>query len=144
MKNFEFYFDPKSPASFSGLSSIIQTHQNLNKNPKKNEFKNWILNQETYTLHKPLIKNFKREKVKVNGIDDLWQVDLVDVSNLSRENKGYKYLLTIIDVFSKRAWVAPLKNKTGESILNAFRKIIKERKPKKIQSDKGSESDKRY
>lgn len=139
MKNFDFYFNPSDPASFTGLSSIKNTYNFLNKKKFKNELKDWILNQETYTLHKPLLKNFQREKVKVSCIDDLWQVDLVDVSKLSKENKGFKYLLTVIDVFSKHAWVEPLINKTGISILNAFKKIIKERKPKKIQSDKGTE-----
>ncbi len=138
MKNFDFYFIPSNPASFSGLSSLTKTYNKINKSTKNN-LKEWILNQETYTLHKPLIKKFRREKVKVSGIDDLWQVDLVDVSKLSRENKGHKFLLTVIDVFSKHAWVQPLINKTGESILSAFKKIVKARKPNKIQSDKGTE-----
>lgn len=138
MKNFDFYFIPSNPASFSGLSSLTKTYNKINKSTKNN-LKEWILNQETYTLHKPLIKKFRREKVKVSGIDDLWQVDLVDVSKLSRENKGHKFLLTVIDVFSKHAWVQPLINKTGESILSAFIKIVKARKPNKIQSDKGTE-----
>ena len=139
MKNFDFYFIPSSASSFTGLASLKKTYKNLDKKPTRKELKEWILNQETYTLHKPLIKKFKREKVKVSGIDELWQVDLVDVTKLSRENKGYKFLLTVIDVFSKHGWIEPLKNKTGVSILNAFKKIIKKRKPNKIQSDKGTE-----
>jgi hypothetical protein len=137
MKNFDFYFNPSSASSFTGLASLKNSYKF--KSPKLKNLKEWLLNQETYTLHKPLIKNFQREKVMVSGIDDLWQVDLVDVSNISRENKGIKFLLTIIDVFSKRAWVLPLKNKTSESILEAFKLVFKERKPKKIQSDKGLE-----
>ena len=57
------------------------------------------------------------------GIDYLWQLDLVDLQKFSKSNKGYKYLLTCIDVFSKHAWVRPLKTKEGNSVLKAFRKI---------------------
>lgn len=139
MKTYDFYFNPPDPASFTGLASLKNTYKQFNNKTNKKELANWLQKQETYTLHKPLIKKFRREKVKVSGIDDLWQVDLVDVSNISRENKGYRYLLTVIDVFSKYSWAEPLKNKTGESILKAFKKIIKSRIPKKIQSDKGLE-----
>ena len=71
-----------------------------------------------------------------NGIDDLWQADLVDVSKIAKENRGYKFLLTVIDVFSKFAWVIPLMNKTSDSILQAITAIFKSRKPKKLHTDK--------
>ena len=59
------------------------------------------------------------------GIDYLWQLDLVDLQKFSKFNKGFKYLLTCIDVFSKHAWVRPLKTKEGNSVLNAFKRNIK-------------------
>ena len=81
-----------------------------------------------------------RNRVIVTGIDDQWQADLVDVSSLARFNKGYKLLLTCIDVFSKFAWVVPLKNKTGESLLNDFQSILDlGRSAEKLQTDKGTE-----
>ena len=67
--------------------------------------------QYVYTLHKPARRHYKRSRVIV--IDAQFQADLVDVQNLSRFNKGYKYLLTCIDIFSKHAWVVPLKTKQG-------------------------------
>ena len=66
-------------------------------------------------------------------------VDLVDMQSLSKYNKGIKYLLCAIDLFSKYAWVIPIKNKKGTSIVNAFKKIIPNRKPNKIWVDQGSE-----
>ena len=68
-------------------------------------------------------------------------VDLADVQFLSKFNKGFRFLLCVIDIFSKYAWVVPLKDKKGISIVNAFQKILKEsnRKPNKIWVDKGSE-----
>ena len=73
--------------------------------------------QDTYTLHKPVRYCFKRNRVIVAGIDDEWEADLVIMDSLSKNNNGYKYILTVIDVLSKYAWVEPLKTKTGESIL---------------------------
>ena len=57
----------------------------------------------------------------------------------SKENDDYEYILTCIDAFSKYAWAIPLKNKNSESVKDAFEKIFKERKPKKIQTDLGKE-----
>ena len=72
--------------------------------------------------------------------DNIWGVDLADMQSLSKFNKGIKYLLCAIDLFSKYVWVIPLKDKKGTSIVNAFQKIIsKERKPNKIWVDQGSE-----
>ena len=72
--------------------------------------------------------------------DNIWGVNLADMQSLSKYNKGIKYLLCAIDLFSKYAWVVPLKDKRGITIVNAFQKIIsKGRKPNKIWIDQGGE-----
>ena len=72
--------------------------------------------------------------------DNIWGVDLAAMESLSKYNKGIKYLLFAIDLFSKSAWVVPLKDKRGISIVNAFQKIVsKERKPNKIWVHQGGE-----
>ncbi|MCU7951726.1 MAG: DDE-type integrase/transposase/recombinase [gamma proteobacterium symbiont of Bathyaustriella thionipta] len=71
--------------------------------------------------------------------DEIWSADLVDMQAFSSVNKGFKYILTVIDVFSKYAWAIPLKNKTGISVTKAFEKIIGERIPKKLWVDEGKE-----
>ena len=72
--------------------------------------------------------------------DNIWGVDLADIQSLSKYNKGIKYLLCAIDLFSKYAWAVPLNDKRGITIVNAFQKIIsKERKPNKIWVDQGGE-----
>ena len=72
--------------------------------------------------------------------DNIWGLDLADMQSLSEYNKRIKYLLCAIDLFSKYAWVIPLKDKKGTSIVNAFQKIILERrKPNKICVDQSSE-----
>ena len=77
-------------------------------------------------LHKPVIKKFNKRKVYSQFKDNIWGVDLVDMQSLSRKNKGIKYLLCAIDLYSKYAFVVSLKDKKGISIVNAFNKIIKQ------------------
>ena len=92
-------------------------------------------------LHKPVIKKFNKRKVYSQFKDNIWGVDLADMQSLSKKNKGIKYLLCAIDLFSKYAFVVTLKDKKGISITNAFKKIIKQsdRKPNKIWVDQGGE-----
>ena len=99
---------------------------------------NKILAEE---LHKPVIKICNKRKVYSQFRDNIWGVDLADMQSVSKKNKGIKYLLCAIDLFSKYAFVVPLKDKKEISIVNAFNKIIKQsnRKPNKIWVDQGGE-----
>ena len=92
-------------------------------------------------LHKPVIRKFKKRKVYSQFKDNIWGVDLADMQSLSRKNKGIKYLLCVIDLYSKYALVISLKDKKGISVTNGFNKIIKQshRKPNKIWVDQGGE-----
>ena len=72
-------------------------------------------------------------------IEDIWTADLVAMSSYSRSNKGYKYLLTVIDVFSKYGWIVPLKTKTGNEVAQAFRKLFLSGSPSRLWTDKGTE-----
>ena len=94
-------------------------------------------------LHKPIIKKFEKRKVYSQFKDNIWGVDLADMQSLSRQNKGIKHLLCVIDLYSKYAFVIPLKDKKGISILNVFDKIIKQynRKPNNIFKEWLSDND---
>ena len=130
------YYTPKHASSYGGINAIKRV---VPKKYKK-QVQPWLSQQDTYTLHKPVRYKFRRRRIIVGGIDHQWQADLVDVSRLSKFNKGIKFLLTCIDVLSKYAWVVPLKNKTGQSLVDAFRRIFKSgRRPLTLQTDKGTE-----
>lgn len=92
-------------------------------------------------LHKPVSKKFQRRNVYVKGIDEIWAADLVDMQAFTKYNSGVKYLMSVIDVFSKYGWIVPLKDKTGSSVAGALRKIFESsgRKPEKLWVDKGKE-----
>ena len=90
-------------------------------------------------LHKPVRRKFEKRRVLVNGIDKIWAADLVDMQAFSKFNRGIKYILAVIDVFSKYGYLIPLKDKTGKSVASALKTIFKERKPEKMWVDKAKE-----
>lgn len=92
-------------------------------------------------LHKSKRINFERRKVILKGIDDLFQADLVEMIPLAQYNNGFKYILTIIDGFSKYAWAIPLKNKTAKTVCENMKKLFNTSKriPKNLQTDLGKE-----
>ena len=94
-----------------------------------------------FELHKPARRRYARRKYDIRFIDDLWQADLVDMQAYSTQNKGFKYILTCIDAFSKHAWARPLKSKEMGPVTEAFESILKSsgRKCKNLMVDQGSE-----
>ena len=99
---------------------------------------NFTMNDLSEELNKPVINKFERKKVVVNHIDEIHSCDLVYMVKYSNVNRGYKYIFTNIDIFSKYARLFPLKTKTIKEIKSCFQKIFKERKPSYIWSDQES------
>ena len=98
--------DPKINGYQRGLASMV--YKFFDKRTKGSGINNKKLAEE---LHKPIIKNFKRRKIYSSFKDNIWGVDLADMSLISKFNKEIKYLLCVIDLFSRYYWVIPLKNK---------------------------------
>ena len=115
------FFDSK--VSGSGAKLTLQNEQLANE------------------LHKPIIRKFEKRKIYSTFKDNIWGVDLADMQLLSKYNRGIRFLLCVVDNFSKYAWVVPLKDKKCISIVKAFQSILKQsnRKPNQIWVDKGSE-----
>lgn len=91
-------------------------------------------------LHKPARRNYPRRKFDVRGLDETWQADLVEMQPYARENRGVRYLLTIIDVLSKFAWAVPVKRKTGNDVTAAMELVLRQgRVPRNLQTDRGRE-----
>ncbi|GFY27126.1 putative uncharacterized transposon-derived protein F54H12.3 [Trichonephila clavipes] len=132
------YENPEVPNSFGGVEAL---HRSVKGKYSKKDVKHWLSLKDAYTLHKPVRHKFQRNRVFVSDIDRQreFQADLVDMQSLAEFNKGYKYLLTCIDLFSKFAWAVPLKDKFGKSVKSGLEIIFKERKPKVLQTDAGKE-----
>ena len=91
-------------------------------------------------LHKPMKRNFTRRRVIVNGIDKIWCSDLFEMQQFSKWNKGYRYLLMVLDLVSKFGWIVPLKDKKGKTVTEAFKTIFTEgRNPQYLWTDKRKE-----
>ena len=130
------YYDPKRVGSYGGVAALRRVV------PAERDVERWLSTQDAYTLHKPVRRHFKRRCVVVGGPNQQWQADLVDMSRLKTANDGTTFLLTVIDVFSKRAWCIPLKSKSAASLVAAFRRLLNDvnnNRPTTLQTDKGSE-----
>ena len=117
-KAFKIASDPKYAGYQRGLASMV--YKFFDKKSKGSGITNEFNYQLANELHKPIIRKFKKRKVYSSFKDNIWGVDLADMQSLSKFNKGFKYLLCAIDLFSKYAWVIPIKDKKGTSIVNAF------------------------
>ena len=136
------YYDPKDSGSFGGIRRLLKRAHELGHNDiKPEDVKSFLQEQFSYTLHKPARRHFARNPTYVGGIDAQWQADLADMQELVKENDGYRYILTVIDIFSKYAWAQPVKDKGGKTIAEAMSKVFEtdHRKPLKLQTDKGKE-----
>ena len=89
------------------------------------DIKVWLLKQDAYTLRTAVRKRFPRKPYNVNNISDVWECDLFDVQELSKYNDGVKYLLTLIDVFSKFLHTIPLIRNKGKAVTTAFQSILR-------------------
>lgn len=134
----EIYYDVSHPAGYSSVNKLSEA---LRGHMSKKQVQDWLRSQETYTLHKPVHKKFKRNKYVLSNFNELWQADLTDMRSYSQYNDGYKYILCVIDVFSKYAYARPMKKKDSQTTRNCFDSIFTEANatPTHIQSDKGTE-----
>ena len=137
----DIYYDPGHHAGYGNAEDLYYAAKLRRKKITRREVERFLEKQDTYTLHRPVRKSFERRKTLSRHLDHIWQADLVDLQAISKENRGFSYILTVIDVLSRYAFAVPLKNKTGLSIVGAFKKIFSQykRKPKKLHTDNGSE-----
>jgi len=109
------------------------------KGMTKQQVDYFLSNQEVYQLHKRPEKPKRYIPIISKTPNEIQQADLLDLSNFSSSNSGIHYILLVIDIFTRKAYAEPLKNKTADTVVKAFEHIIKETKPEKLQADQGSE-----
>ena len=121
-------FKPRTPYDMLSYTAI--------KSKKTLGLGNFTMEDLSNELNKPTIQKFKRKKVIVNHINEIHSTDLVDMSQYSKINRGYKHILTNIDVFSKYAYAYPIKSEKMQDIKPCFEKYLKKNKQDYIWSDK--------
>jgi len=131
----KMYNDPKT-----GFQSLDKLRLKLKKEGVEvtNEQIGDVLQESRpFTLIHPARKKYPTRKTYAYYVDQQWQADLADMQSLAKENDGFRYIMTVVDVLSRYAWAVPIKQKTGAEIVKAFESIGKV--PKLLQTDQGSE-----
>ena len=128
------WYNPGNPVGYSGISKLAKAAKKTSK-----ETKEWLGRQLAYSLNKPMKKRFPTRKYISRGVNDLWQMDLMEMIPYARINKGFKYILTCVDVFSRYARAIPVKSKSAKDMSNAIRIMFENAQPKNIQTDLGKE-----
>jgi transposase InsO family protein len=133
-KHENYYYNTKKKEGFGGARLLLQRQNLFNT-------REWLRAQPTYTLHKDVKRNFPTRKYITGGINDLWQADLMEMIPYSKVNKGYKYILNIIDVFSRYVWAIPLKKKSASEVTEALERTFNKvaTLPRHLQTDQGKE-----
>ena len=137
------YKDPADAGSLGIIDWLLRCAKQLKVQGVNRQLVEQFLNgEQAYTLHKPAKRRSVRNRTYVAGINAQWQVNLADMQAITRQNMGARYLLTVIDVFSKYAWVALVKSNNAAAVTEAFRQILSAaalRHPNRLQTDKGKE-----
>ena len=138
----KIYHDPKDPGSLCGVERLLQRARQLHVlGVTRETFQEYLKSEQAYTLHKPARRRFIRNQTYVAGNDAQWQADLADMQAIARQNGGMRYLVTVIDVFSKFAWAVPVHSKDDKVITAAFGQVLTNanlRHPNSLQTDKGN------
>lgn len=132
----ETYYNAKNPAGYAGIAALRRE----TKLPTQKVVE-WLRRERVYTLHKPARRTYPTRHYQVSTMDQQWQADLNDLQPHAQQNRGYRYILTVIDILSRYAWAEPLKSKTPGEVINAFRRIFRAnpRRPRFLQTDQGTE-----
>src|SRR2546428_14120488 len=109
----EIYYNPSNPAGYGGVSALSKESGIALKSVEE-----WLKKQSAYTLHKPARKRYMTRPYRTSGINHLWQVDLADMQPYAKDNDGYRYIMTVIDVFSRKGWAEPIKTKKFVDVSN--------------------------
>jgi hypothetical protein len=135
----KLYYDLKSPIAFTSKNNLYKQAKLENKKITKKIVNNWWIKQRIPTLYKPVRKRFSRVKTFVKAPGEQYQIDLIILPNLRESNQGFSNILVCIDIFSRKIWALPTKTKFPKEISQNLEKIIKQNRPKRIQSDNGTE-----
>jgi hypothetical protein len=108
----DLYYNPKKKSAFGGVSRLYEEAKKVNKKIRKNDVETWLSGQQSYTLFRDRLKNkYPTWKYYVIAIDQQWSIDLADMQSIADKNDGFRFLLCVIDIFSKFAWVKAVKTK---------------------------------
>ena len=134
----EIYYNPET--GLQGVASLYQKAKEVDKNVTRKVVEAWLKKQEVSQVHAPREEVKHYFPIKSNYKDHIWQADLLDVSAQAHSNNGVNFLLCVVDIWTRYAWVRALKNKESKTVNVAFADILKlSRSPEILMTDNGSE-----
>ena len=120
---YSLYYNLENETAYSSKNKIFNKAKSLNKSVTFKHVTDWFQKQYSPSIHKPIVKKIKRSKTFVKGPFEQFQIDLADLSNISKHNNNFKYLLFCIDIFTKYLFVVPIKSKHGINVATALESI---------------------
>jgi len=121
-------YDEGSPSGFTTLPKLRAAEYAERKMKDKLQsvgaIKALVEEQDAYTLHRPVRKHFARNPYTVTNVMDVWECDLLDVQAYAKYNENYKYIISVLDVFSKFLFLVPMKTRSGPELNTAFLSIL--------------------
>ena len=136
----QIYSNPEEPGSFSGPTKLQFALKSKGYNVSKYKINKWLYGKNSYSLFKQNKKSFARNNITVAHINELFQADLFEISGLAKSNDGVRYIMIVIDVFSRYIWIRPLHDKKPKTVAQAFEDVLSEgRICANLQTDSGME-----
>ncbi|MEL7520265.1 MAG: DDE-type integrase/transposase/recombinase, partial [Cyanobacteria bacterium J06553_1] len=130
----KIYYDTRHSAAYGSVQNLVKA-----SGLSKRVVERWLRSQPTYTLHKTRRLRFPMARYYVRKPNLQFQSDLVDYSKFASHNKGYKYMLMIMDLFTRQAWAFPLKTKSGKEVASIFQPFFRQHPTERLQCDEGKE-----
>ncbi len=124
------YYNPKSPGYLSSLRNVYKEAKRLRNEITQEIVQKYLEKQNTYTLHKQVKRRFPRNRVISLGLMVDWEADLIDLSKIKKYNRNIPWVLTVIDILSKKAFAVPAESKGPKDMIKAFSKVLKMAKTK--------------
>ncbi len=135
----KYYNDPKFNGSFGGKERFYRAVKAKHPNVSRKVVNKYLRGDDAFTLHVPVQKPRKFRRIYTKGIAYCYNLDLIDMTHLANENKGYKWIINCIDTFSKKMWCFKTKNKKGKTVTDALKRLLTTNRPQKIETDGGTE-----
>lgn len=137
----QYYANARRVGSFSSVENLYQAAKKDKINVTRKQVRDFLSSVDSYTFLKPKRYKFKRNQVIATSPNSLHMADLADMQKLQKWNDGYRFLLIIVDAFSKRMWVVPVKKKNSQHMKAAFSEAYSDKKiwPRTLQTDHGTE-----
>ena len=135
----QYYNNPDFKGSYSGQDRFYKSLKEIIPDISRKDVENYLKTDDSYTLHKPVQRPRKFRRIYSRGIGYSFSIDLVDMNHLASKNRGWSWIVNVLDMFSRKMWCFKTKNKRGPTVTKALKAFLTRERPRKIETDEGGE-----